>query len=123
MAETPLDTARIWVEFTDPADSEQRFRCDLTWLTSSWTCIFGAGCPGIYADRPDDGCCTLGAHFTDKDDVKRVKAAVKELGADEWQHHPDAGSVERGLSHGPTLISPCRAVGSRAARNPCGTRR
>ena len=76
MAETPLDTARIWVEFTDPADSEQRFRCDLTWLTSSWTCIFGSGCPGIYADRPDDGCCTLGAHFTDKDDVKRVKAAV-----------------------------------------------
>ncbi len=37
--------------------------------------------------------------------------------------HPDAGSVERGLSHGPTLISLCRAVGSRAAGNPCGVRR
>ena len=93
MAETPLETARLWVEFTDPADSEQRFRCDLTWLTSSWTCIFGTGCQGIYADRPDDGCCTLGAHFTDKDDVKRVKAAVRELGEDEWQHHPGSTRV------------------------------
>jgi hypothetical protein len=88
VADTPLDTARIWVEFADPADTGQRFRCDLTWLTSSWTCIFGNGCPGIYADRPDDGCCTLGAHFTDDDDIKRVKAAVKELGEDEWQYHP-----------------------------------
>lgn len=88
MAETPLEIPRLWVEFADPDDSEQRFRCDLTWLTSSWTCIFGSGCPGIYEDRPDDGCCTLGAHFTDKDDIKRVKAVVKELGEDEWQLHP-----------------------------------
>ena len=86
--ETPLDTARIWVEFTDPGEVGQRFRCDLTWLTSSWTCIFGSGCKGIYADRPDDGCCTLGAHFTDGDDLRRVKRAVKELGPDEWQYHP-----------------------------------
>jgi len=87
MPETALDIARLWVEFTDPADANQHFRCDLTWLTSSWTCIFGNGCAGIYEDRPDDGCCTLGAHFTDKDDVSRVKAAVAELGEDEWQFH------------------------------------
>jgi hypothetical protein len=85
VAEAPLDLPRVWVEFTDPADEGQRYRCDLTWLTSSWTCIYGAGCRGIYADRPDDGCCTLGAHFTDKDDLKRVGAAVAELGEDEWQ--------------------------------------
>jgi hypothetical protein len=86
--ETALDIPRRWVEFPDPADPHQRFRCDLTWLTSSWSCIFGSGCPGIYEDRPDDGCCTLGAHFTDKDDVSRVKAAVAELGEDEWQLYP-----------------------------------
>ena len=40
--------------------------------TSSWTCIFGRGCRGIDAARPDDGCCTLGAHFTDAADEKRV---------------------------------------------------
>jgi hypothetical protein len=87
--ETPLDIARTWVEFTDPADSGQRFRCDLTWLTSSWTCIYGSGCAGIYKDRPSDGCCTLGAHFTDEDDVARVKAAAAELGPDEWQFHAE----------------------------------
>lgn len=85
---------RIWVEFTDPANDAQRFRCDLTWLTSSWTCIFGAGCQGIYADRPDDGCCTLGAHFTDADDVERVRAAATVLGEDEWQHRPGGRGVD-----------------------------
>jgi hypothetical protein len=92
--ETPLDISRVWAEFTDPAEPAQRVRADLTWLTSSWHCIFGSGCAGIYADRPDDGCCTLGAHFTDADDVARVAAVVKELGPDEWQFH-DVGH-ERG---------------------------
>jgi hypothetical protein len=77
---------RAWVEFRDPADEDQVFRCDLTWLTSSWTCIFGAGCQGIYADRPDDGCCTLGAHFADAADEQRVSAYVDQLSAEEWQH-------------------------------------
>jgi hypothetical protein len=89
VAETPLDIPRTWVEFPDPADPAQRFRCDLTWLTSRWTCIFGSGCEGIYADRPDDGCCTLGAHFSDDDDLARVAAVVAELGEDEWQMRPD----------------------------------
>ena len=87
MPEVPLDFPRAWVEFVDPADPEQTFRCDLTWLTSRWACIFGAGCQGIYADRPDDGCCTLGAHFSDADDEKRVKQFVKRLGPDDWQFH------------------------------------
>jgi hypothetical protein len=89
--ETPLDIPRTWAEFTDPSNPEQRYRVDLTWLTSSWMCIFGSGCHGIYADRPDDGCCTLGAHFTDADDVARVKEVVAELGEDEWQLHPGGG--------------------------------
>ncbi len=89
--ETPLDIARTWAELPDPANPGQRFRVDLTWLTSSWTCIFGSGCQGIYADRPDDGCCTLGAHFTDDEDFERVQAVVAELGEDEWQHHPGRG--------------------------------
>ncbi len=90
MPEVPLDVPRIWVEFTDPADDGQRFRCDLTWLTSSWTCIFGSGCAGIYADRPDDGCCTLGAHFTEEADYRRVRDVARTLGPDEWQYHDTA---------------------------------
>jgi hypothetical protein len=88
MPEVPLDFPRAWVEFTDPADPDQVFRCDLTWLTSRWTCIFGAGCAGIYADRPDDGCCTLGAHFSDKADERRVAGYVGKLTPEDWAHRP-----------------------------------
>ncbi|MFK5635209.1 hypothetical protein [Ornithinimicrobium sp. LYQ103] len=93
MTETPLETPRAWAEFTDPAEPGQRLRVDLTWLTSRWRCIFGAGCPGIDADEPDAGCCTLGAHFTDADDVARVAAVVERLGPDEWELR-DAGLEE-----------------------------
>jgi len=85
--EVNLDFPRTWVEFTDPVDADQVFRLDLTWLTSNWSCIFGSGCKGIYAERPDDGCCTLGAHFSDKDDEKRVKKWADKLGPDDWQFY------------------------------------
>ncbi|HEX6485439.1 MAG TPA: hypothetical protein VF012_01905 [Nocardioidaceae bacterium] len=94
MPEVDLVFPRAWVEFRDPADESQVFRCDLTWLTSNWMCIFGQGCKGIYADRPDDGCCTLGAHFSDKDDEKRVKKFVKMLGPEDWQFHPENTGAE-----------------------------
>ncbi|QWC86105.1 hypothetical protein KLP28_05145 [Nocardioidaceae bacterium] len=84
---------RAWVEFDDPADASQRLRCDLTWLTSAYTCIFGAGCEGIYASRPDVGCCALGAHFADEADEERVAASVAELTAEDWQHR-DVGVRE-----------------------------
>ena len=111
-SETPLDATRWWVEFADPTgatgvlghddDGEpvtgesagQVFRCDLTWLTSSWTCIYGNGCQGIYTTRPDDGCCTLGAHFADREDHARVKPFVARLTAEQWQHR------EQGLHDG-----------------------
>ena len=79
MPEVDLVFPRVHVEFADPADETQVFRCDLTWLTSSYMCIFGQGCQGIYADAPDVGCCTLGAHFADKDDEKRVAGNVSQL--------------------------------------------
>ncbi|MCW2868244.1 MAG: hypothetical protein JWR20_2432 [Marmoricola sp.] len=90
MPEVDLVFPRAYVEFADPADAEQVFRCDLTWLTSSWTCIFGQGCAGIYADAPDSGCCTLGAHFSDGDDEERVAAWVADLGEDRWEHRSAA---------------------------------
>ncbi|MBP0460588.1 hypothetical protein [Streptomyces montanisoli] len=84
-----LDFPRAWVEFPDPADDEQVFRCDLTWLTSRWTCIFGSGCQGIQAGRADDGCCTLGAHFSDEEDEERVAGHVARLTPDVWQFHEE----------------------------------
>jgi len=88
--EVPLDFPREWVDFTDPDDAEHVVRADLTWLCSRWTCIFGAGCHGIVRGRPDDGCCTHGAFFTDTADQKRVRRAMRELTPETWQLH-DAG--------------------------------
>ena len=87
MPEVPLDFPRAWVEFDDPGKKGRRYRCDLTWLTSRWTCIYGRGCKGIYADRPNDGCCTLGAHFTDRDDQKRVAKWAAKLDPEHWQFY------------------------------------
>jgi hypothetical protein len=85
--EVPLGFPRDWLEFTDPADPERIYRCDLTWLTSRWTCIFGRGCGGISEHMPDGGCCTLGAHFSDKDDRKRVESWAQRLTPADWQYH------------------------------------
>lgn len=85
--ETPLEFVREWIEFPDPADAEHVVRADLTWLLSRWHCIYGAGCPGIVADQPDDGCCVHGAFFTDKADEKRVRAAAGRLSRETWQHY------------------------------------
>ncbi len=94
--EVPLDFAREWVEFPDPADADHVVRADLTWLASAWTCIFGRGCAGVVEGRPDDGCCSHGAYFTDEDDLARVTAAVADLSDDDWQLAPS------GRGGGPT---------------------
>src|SRR5437764_13202323 len=85
MQEGPLDTTRNWIEFVNTVEYEEIFGCDLTWLLSSWTCIFGSGCKGIVKKRPDDGCCSHGAFYSEKADEKRVEKFARELTEDEWQ--------------------------------------
>ena len=85
LPEVPLDFAREWASFPDPANAEHEVRADLTWLSSAWTCIFGRGCAGVVEGRPDDGCCSHGAFFTDDDDLARVTAAVGSLTDEDWQ--------------------------------------
>ncbi len=76
---------REWLTFPDPDDPSHEIRADLSWLLSTWTCIFGSGCHGINAERPDDACCTHGAYFVDKADEKRVKAEAKLLTPELWE--------------------------------------
>ncbi|MBZ5739261.1 hypothetical protein [Nocardioides mangrovi] len=95
MPEVDLVFPRAYVEFVNPADESEMMRCDLTWLTSSYKCIFGEGCQGIYADAPDMGCCTLGAHFADKADEKRVAAYVDMLDEELWQQKPQGRPVKK----------------------------
>lgn len=82
----PPPTTREWVSFPDPADPAHEIRADLPFLLSRWSCIFGAGCEGI-AGRPDEGCCSHGAFFSDGADERRVRAAAAELTADDWQRY------------------------------------
>ena len=95
MPEVDLVFPRAYVEFVNPADDSEVMRCDLTWLTSSYMCIFAQGCQGIYADAPDVGCCTLGAHFADKADEKRVAAYVDMLDENLWQQKPRGRPVKK----------------------------
>ncbi|MEY3133474.1 MAG: hypothetical protein RIT49_132, partial [Actinomycetota bacterium] len=65
---------------------------DLTWLTSYWQCIYGNGCCGIDADKPDAGCCSDGAYYTDKEDEARILRNAKKLTKSEWQFYDQARS-------------------------------
>ena len=82
--------ARDWVEFVNPDNSEEIFKCDLTWLTSYWQCIYGNGCCGIDADKPDAGCCSDGAYYTGKEDEVRILNSAKKLTKSEWQFYDQA---------------------------------
>ena len=84
--EVALDFAREWVEFPDPADADHVVRADLTWLLSSWTCIYGRGCQGVVEGREDDGCCSHGAFYSDDEDEQRVERFAKQLKKKHWQH-------------------------------------
>ena len=83
------DDAHEWVSFDDP-DEERTWLFDVTFLVSAWTCIFGNGCQGVLTGPAEElvqGCCSYGAHFTDKADADKVAAVARTLGPDVWQFH------------------------------------
>ena len=86
MPEVKDGFARDWVEFADPLSPDELYKCDLTWLTSYFTCIYGAGCCGVDADKPDAGCCSDGAYYTDDADEARTDEIAKQLTPDMWQY-------------------------------------
>ena len=90
MSEVKPGFARDWVEFSDSTDPEQIYKCDLTWLTSYWTCIYGDGCQGVFKTQPHAGCCTEGAMYTDEDDEKRTDKAATYLTPEMWQFYSEA---------------------------------
>ena len=79
---------REWVTIPVPGKVPKRWMIDVTFLTSSWQCIFGAGCQGVLTEpAPEivEGCCSFGAHFSDKEDRDRVVKIAQKLTAKEWQ--------------------------------------
>jgi len=86
----PADTHE-WVSFDDP-DEERTWLFDVTFLASSWMCIFGQGCQGVLTGPAPEliqGCCSYGAHFTGKKDARNVERAAAELTPDLWQFHDE----------------------------------
>jgi hypothetical protein len=84
---TPPADAHEWVSFEDP-DEERTWVFDVTFLTSNWSCIYGRGCPGVLtapAPELEHGCCSYGAHFVDRTDLRRVEHIAKTLTEDQWQ--------------------------------------
>ena len=76
-----------YVSFEDP-DEYRTWVFDLTFLTSSWTCIYGRGCPGVLtapAPELEQGCCSYGAHFVDDEDHEQTKVFIDALTDEQWQ--------------------------------------
>ncbi len=88
MAATPASHPKAVREYIAIDHDGDRWMFDLSFLTSSWTCIFGNGCQGVLtgpAEELGHGCCSYGAHFTDADDLSRVAEAASRLTDDQWQ--------------------------------------
>ena len=76
-----------WVSFEDP-DEDRTWLFDVSFLTSSWSCIFGHGCQGVLTDdftEAQQGCCSYGAHFTGPEDVTNTQAMAERLTPSQWQ--------------------------------------
>ena len=80
--------AREWVTFTDPVRKDHVWHVDVTFLTSAYTCIYGAGCQGVLTEKSPEmmqGCCSYGAHASDGKDRKHVEKVAAKLTASDWQ--------------------------------------
>ncbi|MBJ7261981.1 MAG: hypothetical protein JHD17_08745 [Acidimicrobiia bacterium] len=79
---------REWVNFDDPKEEGRSWKVDVTFLLSSWTCIFGSGCQGVLDDLAPElvqGCCSYGAHFTDRKDREHTVKMAKKLSDEDWE--------------------------------------
>jgi hypothetical protein len=88
MAGTVPEDLHEYVSFEDP-DEDRTWVFDVTFLTSSWTCIYGHGCQGVLtgpAPELEHGCCSYGAHFIDDGDIAAVEQAAARLTDEQWQH-------------------------------------
>ncbi|MGI9596822.1 MAG: hypothetical protein ACR2QK_11720 [Acidimicrobiales bacterium] len=84
-------------QFTDPVDGT-RWRIDVGFIDSNWTCIWGRGCEGILDHRAaelNQGCCSVGAHLVDDDEAMLISALGLSLDPARFQYH--AAAVEQGV--------------------------
>ena len=112
----PPEDLHEYVSFED-AEEDRTWVFDITFLTSPWSCIFGAGCPGVLdgpAPELVQGCCSYGAHFVDEADRAHVEEVAAGLRDDQWQF----AKVSRRRG-GPTKVTPAGEVVSRLVDDAC----
>jgi hypothetical protein len=76
-----------WFEFSVKGDPDEqgevlRVKVNVSFMLSTWKCIFGQGCPGVLISgaMTDRGCCQIGVHMEHSDDdFKRVRGFVDQL--------------------------------------------
>jgi hypothetical protein len=84
---------REWVSVTDPTDDHLRYTFDVSFLLSSYTCIYGNGCEGVHPGEQDPaiGCCGHGAYLDERDDADELLRLVRDdLDATTMQYHAKA---------------------------------
>ncbi|MGI9016833.1 MAG: hypothetical protein ACR2HR_06990 [Euzebya sp.] len=105
---------REWVSLTDPDEPHERYVFDVSFLTSSYSCIYGQGCPGTEGvDGDDRGCCRFGAHFVDDEDRDRTVQMVQVLGPEYLQNHAYV------VRHGVVATEPDGAQRTRMTKGAC----
>jgi hypothetical protein len=103
------------VSFEDD-DEYRTWVFDVTFLLSGWSCIYRRGCQGVLTGptpEREQGCCSYGAHFTDRADADRVAAVAATLGPEEWQFRAE------GVKHGILRKSPAQPLVTRMVKGAC----
>lgn len=94
-----------FIEHHDP-DGTTRWRIDAGFITSTWRCIWGAGCQGIGDERhPElmDGCCSVGVVLTGDDEAMAIAALAATIDPLLFQHHGHP-IIERRGAHWATVV-------------------
>ena len=67
-----------------PGKEKRQWQIDVTFLASHYRCIFGQGCQGVLTEPAPElvhGCCSYGAHASDKKDTPQDRAAGRRSSA------------------------------------------
>ena len=95
--DTGTEHPGTFVDLVDD-DGRTRWRLDAGFLTSRWTCIWGAGCQGIHdTPRPElhDGCCSVGVELVDEEEAMTIAALGATLDRERFEHAAAGPLVER----------------------------
>lgn len=77
------------VDYLEFEYSDQRYRVNLTFMLSNWSCLYGNGCIGLHSKTdkdfiPDAGCCSIGFNFNAEEELDRIQSRVDQLTEADW---------------------------------------